>query len=109
MQRPLRPSQETGRRGDVVGRKGRILGFVRHGYGIEEPVDFESIGIKRVVGNLPRDINEQSVIDIESLAGKRRQAGENSHGKKYVMNALKIRLDAVGRRCHQECSKIRCP
>ena len=40
--------------------------------------------------DLPRDINEQSVIDIESLAGKRNQAGEHGHSKKYVMNVLML-------------------
>ena len=37
--------------------------------------------------NLPRHINEQSVVDIESFARKREQAEENGRGKKDVMNA----------------------
>jgi hypothetical protein len=97
MQRPFRPSDNARSRSDVVSGEWRILGFVRHGYGVKKPVHFESVGIKRVLRNLARNINEQSVIDIESLAGKWRQAGDHSRGEKNVMNVLTLVGDAVGR------------
>ena len=59
--------------------------------------------------DLPRLINEQSVINIERLAGKRDKAGEHGKREKDVMNVTMIVAQAVGRRCHQECSKTRCP
>ena len=96
MQRAFRPSDDTGRGGDVVRRERRILGFARHGYEIEKPVHFESIGIESMMRDLPRDVDEQRVIDIERLAGKWEQAGEHRHGKKYVMKVLVV--NAVDKR-----------
>ena len=106
MQCPFRPSHNTGGRGHVIRRKRRIIGFACDGYSIEEPVDLESIGIKRVLRDLPRHINEQRVINVKRLAGKWEQAGEYGRGKKYVVNAL-VR-EAFGRRRHRECSQTRC-
>ena len=82
MQGALRPSDDAGGCGKVVGRERRILGFNRHGYGAAVPVDLESIRIERVAGDLARDIDEQRVIHIESLAGKREQARKRGQGKK---------------------------
>ena len=96
MQGPFRPPDENSGRSAVVSRKRRILGLACHGHGIEKPVNFEAEGIKRVLRNLPRDIDEQSVINIESLAGKRQQAGEHGSGKKYVMKVLVV--NAVDKR-----------
>jgi len=56
-----------------------------------------------VLRDLPRDINEQSVIDIESLAREGDQAGKHGHRKENV--GIKVRtlvLEALDRRCHQE-------
>ncbi len=82
MQCPLRPPDDSCGCGNVVRRKGRILGFVRHGYGVEEPIHFESEGIKRVLGDLARYIKEQSVIDVESFSRKWKQASEYGHSEK---------------------------
>jgi hypothetical protein len=35
-----------------------------------------------MLGDLPRDIEKQSVVHFESAAGKREQAGEDGDGKK---------------------------
>ncbi|MFZ0770534.1 MAG: hypothetical protein WCA49_17425 [Candidatus Sulfotelmatobacter sp.] len=102
MQCPFGPSDDASSRCDVVRGKRRILGFVRHGHGIEEPINFESEWIERVLGDLPRHVDKQGVIDMESLTGKRKQTGEYSRRQKDVGKrvATFVRV-AFGRRRHQ--------
>jgi hypothetical protein len=70
------PTDDAGREGEVIAAQRGIIEDRSHGRGIAGPVEVEAVEIQRVFLDLLGGTEEEGVVDVEGLVGKRGQAGQ---------------------------------